>query len=57
MQCPKCKTNTLQPAILNNVIQCQTCKSCGGDWLTIPGLRLNNIKGANGAFNIVSFSN
>ncbi|WP_168189574.1 TFIIB-type zinc ribbon-containing protein [Limnobaculum zhutongyuii] len=35
MQCPKCKTDTLQPSTLDNVIPCQTCKSCSGDWLML----------------------
>ncbi|WP_420844778.1 zf-TFIIB domain-containing protein [Limnobaculum eriocheiris] len=35
MQCAKCKTVTLQSSVLDNLIPCQICKSCGGVWLML----------------------
>ncbi|MBK5145739.1 zf-TFIIB domain-containing protein [Budviciaceae bacterium BWR-B9] len=35
MQCPKCQTDTLQSAALDELIPCQICKSCEGVWLML----------------------
>lgn len=40
MRCPTCKTDTLKPSYLEDMLPAHHCEHCGGDWLMLKDFLL-----------------